>query len=523
MKSRILPRIAICLPLLACRPAVAAESSPNIVLMLADDMGYANLGCYGTDKILTPNIDRLAAEGIRFTDAHAPAAVCQPSRYGILSGRDYYRSNYGSFQSGTYFRDHEILLPKVLKDAGYSTVAFGKWHLGFGLTRRGEETDWNAELTPGPNEAGFDYWFGMPNAHNMPPFVFIENHRVYKGDPNDPIQCLTGEQSQARGIKSAGYWGVSIGGKAAHEACDRERLDLTVAERASKWIAQQSQDKPFFLYLPFFAPHTPLLPAKEFQHTSPLGKARSYTNAGRLGDVIQQQDAAVATVMQALKQNGFDNNTIVVFTSDNGNVNLGDCCKAGYRSNGMFLGQKTDAWEGGHRVPFIFRWPGHAPAGTVSDKLMCLLDLFRTFLAAAHIPCPSGAAPDSLDQLPALLDPAGSKPVRNSMVYASGRALRVGNWVYLPSQGPMGQFGTGYMQELGYKNNDFTPNGILKTDAAPAQLYWLGDDPQQAENLYRRYPAIAKALDASLTEIKRTRRSDRPIEQYLPPAELLAR
>jgi arylsulfatase A len=280
--------------------AAGASRRPNIVLILADDLGYGNLGCYGTDRILTPNIDCLAAEGVRFTDAHAPAAVCQPTRYGILAGRDYYRSSWASIQSGSYFRDEEILLPQVFQKAGYRTAMFGKWHLGFGLTGKGEATDWNGELAPGPNEAGFDYWFGMPNAHNMPPFVFIENHWIYRRDPKDPLRMLSPEEAKA--VKSATNWGASTGAKAAHDACDLERLDLIMAERAGDWISRQSSGQPFFLYLPLFAPHVPLLPAKEYQHTSPLGKSGPYTNSGRLGDVIQQQDHAVGMVMKTLKE-----------------------------------------------------------------------------------------------------------------------------------------------------------------------------------------------------------------------------
>jgi arylsulfatase A len=487
---------------------------PNIVLMMADDLGYGNLGCYGTDKILTPNIDRLAKEGVRFTDAHASAAVCQPTRYGILTGRYYWRSSWGRIQSGSYFRDNEVLLPKLFQQAGYNTAMFGKWHLGFGLTKRGEGTDWNRELKPGPNEAGFDTWFGMPNSHAQPPFIFIENHWVYKHDPNDPIRVVTGAEAATNHF---GFHGGSLGGKAAHAACEMDRLDLIMAERASAWIAKQDKHKPFFLYVPFFAPHVPLAVASEFQGTSPLAKSlRQRSNAARTADYCQQLDTAAGLVMAALRQHGFDTNTLVIFTSDNGNLNSGDNMNAGFRSNGDFLGQKADTWEGGHRIPFIARWPGHIPQGKVSDKLLSLTDLYNTFLAAAHITPPAGAGPDSLNQLPLLTNPDKAAPIRFSMMYkGKGAALRVGDWVYLPYQGGGGLFGEGYMAKLGYKNSDYDEDNKLHSDAPPAQLYNLKDDPSQAVNLYGKYPELVKHMDAVLTQAFRESPSNKPLEQYL--------
>jgi arylsulfatase A len=192
-----------------------------------------------------------------------------------------------------------------------------------------------------------------------------------------------------------------------------------------------------------------------------------------------------------------------------------------YRSNGIYLGQKTDAWEGGHRVPFLARWPGHIPAGTTSTHLLSLIDLFKTCLAAAAVPCPTDAGPDSINQLPVLLSPTTAAPVRRGMVYGSGRALRVDQWVYLSKAGSMGQFGTGYMKALDFTNNDFTPEGTLKPDAAPAQLYRLSADPQQSMNLYRQYPDVARAMDEALTKILNDRRSNRPIEPFLPAQNAL--
>ncbi len=474
----------------------------NIVLMLADDLGYGDVSCYGADKVRTPNIDRLAAEGVRFTDAHAPAAVCQPTRYGIMAGRYPWRATRK--EPGLHFQDHEILLPRVLKENGYHTAAFGKWHLGWGDGRELDAEFWNGEISPGPLDTGFDYYFGVPQSHSQPPFVFVENTRIYKGDPADPLTLV---KPRRQDWKWTADFGGSDGAKAAHEAADYDRLDLILAERAGDFIARQSAKKPFFVYLPFYAPHVPLLPAKEFRGTS---------KAGDLGDYIQQLDAAVGMVLGSLEQHGFADNTLVIFTSDNGGCyilgashGVQGSIELGHRSNGPFLGLKTDAWEGGHRVPFVARWPGRIPSGKTCDHLLSLTDLFATFAAAGRIPLPRDAAPDSLDQLPLLLHPEGTPAIRTEMVYSGrGTALRSGDWVYLPQPGSMGLFGTSfYMPAFGYTNSDFTAAGELRPDAPPAQLYNLRDDPAQTTNLYHVKPEIVASLAERLREITRQNKS----------------
>ncbi|HBQ65091.1 MAG TPA: arylsulfatase [Clostridiales bacterium] len=467
---------------------------PNIILMLADDLGYGDLSCYGASRIHTPKIDLLCSQGVRFSDAHAPAAVCQPTRYGILAGRYYWRAerklpNYT-------FQENEILLPRVLKDNGYDTAAFGKWHLGWGLHQKHDSAFWNGDLDPGPNTTGFDYYFGMPNTHSEPPFVFIENNRVYRQDPEDPV-IITEKRSQQ--WKFTGEWGGSTGAKAAHEACDLSRVDLILAERASEYIRNRSKHKPFFIYLPFFAPHVPLLPSEEFRGTS---------QAGELGDFIQQQDKAVGIVLRTLEECGQTEDTLVIFTSDNGGIHFQEAMELGHRSMGRLLGQKTSAWEGGHRVPFMARWPGRIPAGTECDKLLCLTDLFATFMAAAGIPLPKNAAPDSVNQLPMLEHPADTPAIRMDMVYTGkGSALRSGDWVYMPQPDAMSIFGTAYMAKLGYRNSNYDLEGKLREDAEPAQLYNIKEDAEQTTNLYRKYTEIAKQMEKRLKEIIRQRKS----------------
>ncbi len=518
--------------ILALPTAMAADKRPNIILFLADDMGIGDVGAYGSTDVSTPNIDQLAAEGLKFTDAHSPAAVCQPTRYAILSGRYYSRSGYGRIQSGIYFRKDEILFPKLLQQAGYNTAAFGKWHLGFGLTNRDEPTDWNGELKPGPNECGFDWFFGMPQSHAQPPYVFVENSRVYKGDPNDPIEMISSADAKARGIKppanAPAGWGMSIGGKAAHEACDMYRLDLIMADKACEFIGRQSAEKPFFIYLPWFAPHVPLAVAEEFRGKSPLGKRlkKHNNNAVRNAEYCNQLDFAVGKVMASLRERGLADNTLVIFTSDNGGAIFADSASVGYKTNGEFLGTKTDTWEGGHRVPTIAWWPGKIAPGKTTNKLFSLTDLYDTFLAAADVPVPPGAAVDSVNMLPLLLDPVNAPGLDGMLYKGKASALRVGDWSYHPQQGPGGLFGKGPIVKLGQRHSDYDENGELLPDAAEEQLYNLRLDPHQTRNLLREETEVAQAMRDILKNFNQANhKTEVPLQAILAdlPPEMLSK
>ena len=501
MNKAILIATSLVMPL-ALQAAPKAQDSkqpkikpPNIVLLLADDLGYGDVSFNGATKLKTPNIDSLASQGVRFTDAHAPAAICQPTRYGIISGRYYWRAKARG--PAYYFNEGEILLPQVLKDAGYNTAAFGKWHLGWGTGQPLDAGFWNGEITPGPLNTGFDYYFGVPHSHAEPPFVFVENKRIFKGDSNDPLILTKDQPSHWKHVYNAGG---SAGAKAAHEACDFNRLDLTLAAKASEFISAQTKNKPFFVYLPFYAPHVPNLPAPEFRGSS---------KAGEYGDFIQQLDSAVGIVIESLKKHGFEEDTLVILTSDNGGCYIQEALDAGHRSNGYWLGLKTDTWEGGHRVPFIARWLGHIPAGAECDKLLSLTDLFPTFAAASGTPLPRGAAPDGLNQLPILEHPLGTPAIRTEMVYSSGRghALRSGDWVYQPEKGSQGLFGTFYFKQLGYKNSEYDENGKLLETALQEQLYNLKEDPWQSQNLAAKHPEITRQMASRLQEILRQNKS----------------
>lgn len=487
----ILAAVGLCaaVALLATAARATPAACPNVIVIVADDLGYGDLGCYGATRLSTPNIDRLAAGGVRCTDAHAPAAVCQPSRYAILSGEYLFRAQLPG-NMALYFRDGQVTLPGLMQSAGYRTAAIGKWHLGFG---RGKSPDYNAELSPGPLDIGFDSFFGCPRTHNEPPFVFVENRRVAGHDPSDPIRIVP-----AKDTKAGWGHGISEGAAKAHAMRPQDRIDLILADKAADFIGA-AKPEPFFLYLAFLAPHVPIAPAGEF---------RGLSTAGAYGDFIQQLDACVGKVLEALEARGLADDTLVIFTSDNGGLYLRDALVAGHRPNGALLGQKTDAWEGGHRVPFIARWPGRLPAGETCNRLIGLTDVLATAAAAAGIPIPPDGGADSLDQLPVLMAPRTAPAARTEMLIqgTGGYALRQGDWVYLPKRGSLGftvqvppvtPWGQPYAS-MAVTTSDVDDRGAIRPDAPPAQLYDLASDPSQTRNVVGEHPKRAAGMDAAL-------------------------
>lgn len=483
----------------------ATSGKPNIVFMIADDLGVGDLQCYGATKIKTPNLDRLAAGGIRATDAHASAAVCTPSRYGILTGRDFWRVN-SEWQGQNLIEPDRATVAKTLREAGYKTAYFGKWHLGWGnvdpakrRTHRAE-IDWNAaEVKPGVLEAGYDMFFGSPFSHNEPPLVFMQDRAVFKGDPNDPLEIVGPEVE-----KYFGY-GTSRGAKAAHEARPTDRIDEIVADKAASFIKANAPG-PFYLNIAFVSPHVPIAPAPEFKQSS---------EAGAYGDYVVMLDHCVGRVLDALNQAGVADNTLVIFTSDNGAILHKEVHATGHRANAARLGQKTDAWLGGVNVPFIARWPGHIPEGSTTGALISLNDFYATACAAAGLPPPSGDGIDSINQLPVLTDPKAA-PVRKEMTHIAiakpGLALRSGDWLFIPAQGSLGVTTDPKMawamqfDEIGLVNSDFNPDGTLKPDAPPVQLYNVKDDPSQAVNLAAKDPDKVDELAARLQELRNSGR-----------------
>ncbi|MFK7770348.1 MAG: arylsulfatase [Mariniblastus sp.] len=468
----------------------ADSAQPNIVLMVADDLGYQDVECYGASLIKTPNIDGLAKQGVRFTDAHSISAICMPSRYGILSGTYYFHGKRRPLY-GFQFHDGQVTLPSLMKSGGYKTAALGKWHNGLGTER---VVNYNAALKPGPLEIGFDSFFGTPRSHNEPPLVFVEGHHVVGLEADDPISVDMSPQF--------GVHGRMRGGKKARAARPDEKIDMILADKAAKFFEQQKPDQPFFLYLAFQAPHTPLNPAPEFRGKS---KAAIY------GDYIQQLDYCTGVVLNALEKEGLSENTIVIFTSDNGGRFEEEALRAGHRPNGNLIGQKTDAWEGGHRVPCIARWPKHIPPGSERNELFVLIDLMATLAEAAGIDMPKGASPDGASELDAFKNPTSPAKRTEAVLHGTGPSsyiLRQDDWVYIPKQGSGGKtvpepkrpWSLPY-GELGFKNSDVDDKGQIKQGAPKVQLYNLRNDPNQSSNVAAAHAEKVKAMDGRLNAL----------------------
>ncbi|MBI9017754.1 MAG: arylsulfatase [Phycisphaerae bacterium] len=471
---------------------------PNVIIINADDLGYGDIGCYGATKVKTPNIDKLAKQGRMFTDAHTASAVCTPSRYGLLTGSYPLRKNLwgpSPVRQGLLIDPEKPTLASIMKKAGYATSCIGKWHLGFGE----QEPDWNGELKPGPLELGFDYYFGIPQVNSGPPFVYVENHQVVGLDPSDPL--VYGKKPETQAWPAKGYKSSTIGGaRAAHELYKDEEIATKFKDKAIGWI-KQNKTKPFFMYLATTNIHHPFTPAPRFKGTS---------ECGIYGDFIHELDWVVGEIMQCLEDTGQVNNTLLIFTSDNGGMlNHGgqDAWKAGHHLNGELLGFKFGAWEGGHRTPMIARWPGKIQANSKSDQLISQIDMLATLAALTNQSLADNDDIDSVNQLEAFIgNPKNS--IREYLIISpnSPQHLLVlkGNWVYIPAQNEGGFQGTKIGDHTlggaaahkltGQVNSDIS-NGKIKADAPPGQLYNLKNDTSQQFNVYNKHSEIVAELD----------------------------
>ena len=488
---------------------------PNVVFIFADDLGYGDLSCYGATQVQTPHIDRLAADGRKFTDAHTASAVCTPSRYALLTGRYPFRALGGKgiwgptpVPSPLLIETDTPTIADVFEAKGYATAAMGKWHLGFGVG----ENDWQEPISPGPRDLGFDYYFGIPMVNSAPPFVYVENESVVGGDPADPLVYLgRGTHEDATPITpippeaSQRTANRFKGAVEAHKLYNDYTVGTVLAGKAVEWITANQEDS-FFLYLSTTHIHHPFTPGKKFQGSS---------DAELYGDFIQELDWMVGQVTQALADHGLSENTLVIFTSDNGAMmNLGgrNAVRAGHNINGDLLGFKFGVWEGGHRVPFIAKWPGHIEPGSESDQLICNIDMMAMFSSL------TGQNPlddtDSIDILPALVSNP-TKPLREELVLAARSerhlSLRQGKWMYIPAQGSGGFTGSKPEQHawggppavalVGGVNSDLA-DGKMKADAAPAQLYDLEADVNQTTNLYHQYPEVVASMASRLASLR---------------------
>lgn len=482
---------------------------PNIVFIMADDMGYGDVSCYNPgSKIPTPNMDRVATEGLRFTDAHSPSAVCTPTRYGILTGRYCWRSKlergvlYG-YEPPLIERER-LTVAALLKKAGYNTACIGKWHLGLGYsTKPGqhidfdrplpwpnadrameEKIDFSRPIKGGPVELGFDYFYGTSGCPTcQPPYGFIENRHfvelpsVYHDKP---------VYTSRSGMMSPGW--------------EHKDADPKITGKAIEYIEQQAgSDKPFFLYLSSDAPHEPCTEGviPEF--------ARGKSQAGPREDLVWLFDWMVGQVVQALNRTEQIENTLLMVTSDNGAL-PGDRVRNeegrevyriyDHKSCGDWRGYKSHIWEGGHREPLIARWPGHIQPGSTTDELTCLTDFMATCAAIVGEALPDDAAEDSYSILPILLGEEHEGTIRSDVIHHSSTgvfSIRRGNWkLILETQGSGGWP---------------PPRDDGPKPGTPGQLYNVAEDPREQSNLWSKHPEIVRDLTALLEGYKKEGRS----------------
>lgn len=479
-----------------------AGPKPNVLFILADDLGYGDLSCYGATKVSTPNIDSLAKEGRRFTDAHSPSSVCTPTRYNLMTGRYAWRTWVGG--STVWANDPLLIEPDrftladLFRQQGYATACLGKWHLGFG--RPGMDgwddvlgPDYNRDLKPGPLEVGFDYFWGFPHVSQYPHFI-IENHRVLGLNSNDPVRITPDKRpgfeldylhrprsGLAADLGQAGGEGTRY---------EHENLSTMLTERAVRWLDQYEGEKPFFLYLAHRNIHGPLIPDPKFDGSSEIGP---------YGDFLNEFDDSIGQVLAALERNGLKENTLVVFTSDNGGVKEyrpNDYAEIeGHHINGPLRGQKTTVYEGGVRVPFIASWPGVIPAGSEdTETMLALTDTLATMADFFDHELPEDSGEDSFSFLEALLDRPQDLPHRESLVMDSYRemmAIRRGPWKLI-----MGQTGGG----ANYRKT-------VDPDRPAGQLFNLDEELREWVSHYGTKPELVAELTEEFERIREAARS----------------
>lgn len=469
--------------LLAITSTVAAADldRPNVIVLLADDMGLDSVSSFN-DKMgmTTPFIDQLASEGMSFADAHSTSSICSPSRYSLLTGRYNWRSRLKRGIVGKWeqplIQDLRLTLPEMFREHGYETACIGKWHLGWywpkkggGTTTNLNEIDFTATVKGGPNDHGFDYYYG-DDVPNWPPYVWYENDRLV-GDLTEQMEEGT-------------MLGVNAGPAVAD--WDFRAVLAEYTKRWSQYIRERAEhERPFFLYASMPSPHTPIAPHEEF---------RGKSNVSEYADFLIQTDSAVGEVMRALQDTKQADNTIVFFTCDNGTspeANFDQLDTAGVHLNEHWRGWKSDAYEGGHRVPFIVRWPGRIEPGTRSDQTISLADIMATCADVLKYELPDNAGEDSVSLLPTLLGQGGTEPLHKLVVHhsVSGHfAVRKGKWKLLLCRGSGG----------------WSPpreGAAAKQKLPRVQLFNLDDDPRETTNLQADYPDVVEELTAELRQV----------------------
>jgi arylsulfatase A len=458
---------------------------PNIIFIMADDMGYGDLGCYGATKIPTPNMDQVAAGGMRFTDAHSSSAVCTPSRYSVLTGRYCWRTSRKKGVGGGFslplIDPARLTVASLLKAQGYATAAVGKWHVGLewqpqeGKSIQWENwedtcaVDYGKPIIGGPTQLGFDYFFGIAGSLDMPPYCFIENDRTV-GIPSEEKSPYNAQQK--KGYMTPGW--------------RDEEVDVEFARKAVEWIdihCEENPGQPFFLYLTPSAPHRPCLPPD-------FVKGRS--QAGPRGDMVALVDWVVGEILDALERWDLSDDTLLIITSDNGARPADvDGNTYGHKSCGDLRGFKADIWDGGHREPFIARWPGRIQAGSVSDETVCLADLMATCAGIVGAELPENTGEDSYDILPVLLGEAPDGLSREGTVHHSYDgmfSIRHGKWKLI-----LGRGSGGFTHPIRVTPGPGEPKG---------QLYDMENDLAETTNLWAERSDIVERLTALLSRYK---------------------
>jgi arylsulfatase A-like enzyme len=457
--------------------ALFAQKLPNVLLILVDDMGYGDPGCFNPQsKIRTPNIDAVAAEGMRFTDAHASGPLCHMSRYGLMTGRYPFRTDVGQWPQHALIEPGQTTLASMLKRQGYRTSMVGKWHLGF------EESGYENPLPGGPVDVGFDSYFGIRASTDIPPYFYIRGNRAVQ-PPTVPIAANSSEDWSP--IQGA-FWrsGLIAPDLQLQDVLPRFTEEAINVISAHAVGASPVSGEPLFLYLAYPAPHTPWLPDAEF-----AGKSR----VGMYGDFAEMVDSMVGRVLAALDAAGMRDNTLVIISSDNGPVWYEeDTERWGHDSAGPLRGMKADAWEAGHRMPLIARWPGRVAAGTTSPQLVCFTDLLATLANIAGYQLTDGEGPDSFDFSSVLLGRGDSKhPLRQSLVIESGSGtmlVRDGDWKLIDG------LGSGGFSE---------PKKVRPVPGEPTgQLYNLADDLSEQVNLWEQQPETVARLMQLMDRIR---------------------
>lgn len=515
MRNR-LSRFFAATVLLAWNPCLASpdnawgERPPNILLILTDDLGYGDPGCYNPEsRIPTPNLDRLAREGMRFTDAHSPSTVCTPSRYSLLTGTMAFRIQYKHVFQGVegpcLIQEKQLTLPGMLREKGYRTAMTGKWHLGLTfldvegkrITVSGVEgvkqIDFTRPIPDGPLHRGFDRFFGTaccPGTDFL--YAYIDGERIPVPVVAELDKASLPQHPYAfdnrNGLIAPGY--------------DLETIDQVFLEKSLEFLeehARKNPQKPFFLYHSMNAPHLPSFASKPFQGS---------TMAGPHGDYVHEMDHIIGELADSLERLGFAKNTLLIVSSDNGpEIETVLNMRSDHAHDGAspWRGVKRDQWEGGHRVPLIARWPGKITAGATSDETLCLTDIMATCAAITDAKLPDNAAEDSFNFLPVLLGQTVTEPVRRYTLHQTtslALAIRRGPWKYLDHQGSGGN---------DYRRPEFKSlTRPVSLPEAPGQLYHLKDDPGETTNLYFEHPEIVQELKSLLEQSKASGRS-RPI------------